>query len=334
MTGRGPSGPEIGVGLDGGEPAGDLSGLAGAAEAGGAGTLWFANHLFQRDPSVQAARALAGTSGIKAALMAMSPYAMHPVQAVMAAATLDEHFPGRIVLSFGAGAPGDLAAAGIEATRPAATLAETLKLSRALLAGETVRHQGEVFRVSGRGLKSGAHDVPLVLAATGPRMLALAAAEADGVLLSGGTSTGFVEWSLGQVAAAETGRRIRRIGLVFAAVDEEPRRAYDRLRPILAFILRGPHHRRNLELGGARLDQQAVWDAIAAGDWDKAASMVPDEVVAAHSVSGTAAQVGARLAAYHAAGLDEIVLAGLGGGEQLAGLLAAARSLSSEGETP
>lgn len=314
----------LGVGFEGHEAAADLPALARTAEAGGAGTVWIANHLFQRDPAVQAARLLGATGRLNAALMAVSPYSVHPVQAAMSAASLDEHFPGRVVLSLGAGAPGDLAAAGLEATRPLATLSEALKVARGLLAGETLRHAGEVFRVSGRALATGGRPVPLVLAATGPKMLALAGREADGILLSGATSTGFVAWSLGQVAEAEGARRIRRIGLVFAAVDDDPVAAYDRLRPVLAFILRGPHHARNLELGGAALDQQAVWDAIAAGDWAGAARLVPDEVVAAHSVSGTPAQVRARLADYRAAGLDEIVLAGLTGPDQLGAVLSAA----------
>lgn len=314
----------LGVGLEGHERAADLPELARRAEAGGAETLWIANHLFQRDPVVQATRALAATTRVSAALMAVSPYTVHPVQAAMAAASLDEHFPGRVVLSLGVGAPGDLAAAGVSGDQPLATLTESLQITRALLAGETVRHDGQVFQVSGRALAVRSGPVPLVLAATGPKMLALAGQQADGVLLSGATSTGFVEWSLSQVTAAETGRRVRRIGLVFASVDDDPRRAYDRLRPVLAFILRGPHHKRNLDLGGAALDQQAVWDAIAAGDWDGAARLVPDEVVQRHSVSGTPAQVRARLAEYRAAGLDEIVLAGLTDADQLAAVLAAA----------
>lgn len=319
--------PTLGVGFEGHEPAAAVADLAERAEAGGAATLWIANHLFQRDPVVQATRALAATSRLSAALMALSPYTLHPVQAAMAAASLDEHFPGRVTLSLGVGAPGDLAAAGVEAGRPLATLRESLQIARALLAGETVRHAGEVFRVSGRSLavRPGPVPVPLVLAATGPKMLALAGQQADGILLSGATSTGFVEWSLAQVAAAEPpGRRVRRIGLVFASVDADPRRAHDRLRPVLAFILRGPHHKRNLELGGATLDQQAIWDAIAAGDWEGAARLVPDEVVERHAVSGTPAQVRARLAEYRAAGLDEIVLAGLQDAVQLSAVLAAA----------
>ena len=71
-----------------------------------------------RDPITMAALALGATRRIKIALMAMSPYSVHPVFIAMAAATLDEMYPGRVILCLGAGAPADLKAAGIEATKP------------------------------------------------------------------------------------------------------------------------------------------------------------------------------------------------------------------------
>ena len=65
-----------------------------------------------------AALALGATKRIKIALMAMSPYSVHPVFIAMAAASLEEMYPGRVILCLGAGAPADLKAAGIESPRP------------------------------------------------------------------------------------------------------------------------------------------------------------------------------------------------------------------------
>ena len=67
---------------------------------------------------------------------------MHPVYIAMAAATLEEMYPGRVILCLGAGAPADLKAAGIEAPRPLVTIDETVKICRALLAGEMVEFRG------------------------------------------------------------------------------------------------------------------------------------------------------------------------------------------------
>ena len=85
----------FGISMDGRAPIGDIPAQARAAEEGGASTLWIACHLYLRDPVATAAIALGATKKIKVALMAMSPYSTHPVYIAMAAATLDEMFPGR-----------------------------------------------------------------------------------------------------------------------------------------------------------------------------------------------------------------------------------------------
>src|SRR5258708_37258360 len=99
----------------------------------------------------------------------------------MAAATLDEYFPGRVKLCFGVGAPRDLEAAGLVADHPLGTMREAIGVARALLSGETVDFKGERFRVSGRRLASGAREIPIFLAASGPQMLELAGAAPDAV---------------------------------------------------------------------------------------------------------------------------------------------------------
>jgi hypothetical protein len=96
----------------------------------------------------------------------------------MAAATLDEFFPGRVQLCFGMGSPLELEAAGVVAEQPLRTLRETLELSRQLLSGAAVDYQGQRFRISGRHLAMGSRPVPLWLAASGPQMLRLAGEKA------------------------------------------------------------------------------------------------------------------------------------------------------------
>jgi 5,10-methylenetetrahydromethanopterin reductase len=173
-----------------------------------------------------------------------------------------------------------------------------------------VRYEGEVFRVRERALGTGRRPVPLFLAASGPKTLELAGAAADGVLLSAASSVEFIGWALAQVERGAQGRAIRRVGLLYAAVAGREADALDRFRRTLAITLRGAHHRRNLELAGSPLDQVALTRAVAAEDWAAAERLVSDDVVRRHAASGTAAQVRARVAAYAAAGLDEVVIAG------------------------
>src|SRR5262245_1476421 len=158
--------PEFGIAMDGRAPITDIPAQERVAEAGGGAPVWTACHLFLRDPITMAALALGATQRIKVALMAMSPYSMHPVLIAMAAAALDEMYPGRVILCLGVGAPADLLAAGIASPRPIKTIAEAVAICRSLLEGETTDFQGEIFNVRGRRLAGGARKVPIVLAAS------------------------------------------------------------------------------------------------------------------------------------------------------------------------
>lgn len=293
-----------------------------AGEAGGASTLWIANHLFLRDPTALAGLALSQTTRLSVALMAINPFTMHPVQAAMAAATLDELFPGRVVLCLGVGAPADLKAVGIDASKPLKAMREALEATRSLLNGDTVKLAGDSFRIDNRRLATGGRPVPLVLAASGPQMLELAGAAADGVLISAGTSVEFVERTLDHLHRGAKGRKVRTHALVYSAVEDEEGKAYDRLRRILAILLRGGHHAANLQAGGSILDQAALNDAVTAEEWTRAEAMITDDIVRRHAASGNPEQVAARLKAYHGAGLDEIVIAGARDGDQITRILA------------
>lgn len=297
--------------FDGRNPLPTLVEQARAAEAAGADAVWISSHLFLRDPFTVAAAVLAATTRVHAALMALSPHAIHPVHMAMAAATLDELAPGRVTLCVATGAPGDLADAGVESRRPLRALRETVEILRGLLAGEPVTYRGELFQVEGRRLGAGRHPVPIVLAAARPRSLELAGALADGVVLSNASSVEFVRVCLQHVARGAGGRALRRAGLVYAAVAPREADALGRFRRQLAITLRAPHHAENLRAAGVTLDQAAVRHAVTQEDWATAEALVSDEVVRRHTASGTPAQVRARLAAYRSAGLDEVVLGGL-----------------------
>jgi 5,10-methylenetetrahydromethanopterin reductase len=319
---------EFGISMDGRAPVTDIPAQAKAAEEGGASTLWIACHLYLRDPITMAALALGATRRIKIALMAMSPYSVHPVFIAMAAATLDEMYPGRVILCLGAGAPADLKAAGLEATRPLVSIGETVKICRALLAGEMADFQGEVFQVSGRRLANGgrphsAHKVPIVLAASRARMLKLAGRESDGVLISAATSPPFVKACLAEASSTNPG--FRKVGIVYTKLGATEKEGIDPIRRPIGFVLRGAHHAENIRLSGARLDQAALATAYAAENWAEVDRLVSDDVVRRHAACGTPDQVRAKLDEYRAIGLDEVVIGGMDDAPSIAAALAAVR---------
>ena len=314
---------EFGISMDGRAPVTDIPAQAKAAEEGGASTLWIACHLYLRDPITMAALALGATRRIKVALMAMSPYSVHPVFIAMAAATLEEMYPGRVILCLGAGAPADLKAAGLEAAKPLVSIGETVKICRALLAGEMADFQGQMFRVSGRRLANGGRKVPIVLAASRARMLQLAGRESDGVLISAATSPPFVKACLAEAASANPG--FRKVGIVYTKLGATEKEGIDPIRRPLGFVLRGAHHAENIRLSGARLDQAALATAYAAENWAEVDRLVGDDVVRRHAACGTPDQVRAKLKEYRAIGLDEVVIGGMDDAPSIAAALAAVR---------
>jgi 5,10-methylenetetrahydromethanopterin reductase len=317
----------FGISLDGVDALHLSNALVTEADHAGAASVWIASHLFHREPIACAAMSLAASRRIGIVLMAMSPYTVHPVYATMAAATLDEYFPGRVQLCFGAGAPRDLEAVGLSAEQPLIALRETIAISRALLAGETVSYLGRRFSASGRRLVAGARPLPIWLAASGPHTLELAGAAADGALISAATSPEFIRWSLEHVRRGEgrAGREVQKAALVFCAVDDNERAARDRLRRPIAYILRGQHHARNLELAGTPLDQAALTRAFAAEDWTQVDSLVTDDVLRRHTASGTSTQFAAALSAYREVGLDELIAYGIRDRKQMENVLAVMR---------
>ncbi len=327
---------DLSISSDGRDPAAAFLAKLAAGSKAGRRRIWIANHLFQRDPIALAGKALAADPAIDVALMAMSPFTLHPVQLAMSVATLDEFYPGRVALCLGVGAPADLSSVVLAADKPLGPMREAIRLTRAVLAGETVNLQGQHFSVRQRRLVNPASQVPIFLAASGPKMLEMAGAEADGVLISAATSVEFVRWCLDHVAAGAAKRTlpgpVRRIGLVYGAVADVAAEAHQRLRRMLSITLRGAHHAQNLDLAGNALDQAALTAAVAAEDWPTAFGLITDRIVASHAASGTPADVAARFTAYRSAGLDELVLSGVTDSQQLTGLIDAA-GLAAKGES-
>jgi 5,10-methylenetetrahydromethanopterin reductase len=304
---------ELGIAIDGRAPINEIAVQARAAEEGGAKTLWLACHLYLRDPVTMAALALAATRRLKIALMAMSPYSTHPVYIAMAAASLDEMYPGRVILCLGAGAPADLKAAGIDSPKPLVAIGEAVKICRQLFAGEMANVQGEMFKVAGRRLANGGRAIPIVIAASRPNMLKLAGRQSDGVLISAATSPPFVKACLYQVGAG------RKSCIVYTRLGP-----LDPIRRPIGFVLRGAHHAENIRLGGAKLDQAALAAAYAAESWSEVDRLVSDDVVRRHTACGTPQQVRAQLDEYRSIGLDDIVLGGMDDAQTIATALKAA----------
>ncbi len=301
-----------GLSFDAMSPVQDTVAEARAAEAAGAQSLWVASHLFFRDPFGLSMAILQGTQRAVVLPMAVSPYAMHPLHAAMAAATLDEVAPRRVGLCLGSGNPVDLAEAGRIRDRPVRTMREAVEVCRRLLAGEALTFEGEVFRMRGRRMHpTPSAPIPIYLTAMGEQMFALGGAVADGVVLSAGCSVEFVRHARRLVDRGANRRNVTLAGLVLTALSDDEGAALERHRRRLGFLLRGRHHEPNLRLAGTAVNREALIRAVGADDWEAARAMISHEVVRAHTASGTAAHCRRRFQAYREAGLDALVLTGI-----------------------
>lgn len=154
--------------------------------------------------------AAAATSSLRIGALVFCNDYRHPAVLAKEAATLDVLSDGRLELGLGAGwmtsdyerAGIDLDPAGVRIDR----LAEAIPLVRALLAGETVHHDGEHYRIDGlTGSPRSAQrpHPPILVGGGGRRVLTLAAREADVVGINIDLRAGTIDASAGPNATVE-----------------------------------------------------------------------------------------------------------------------------------
>lgn len=158
--------------------------LARAAEEAGFDQFWVSDDLFLRSAPVILAAVAGVTSRIKLGTCILNPYTLHPAEMAMVAATLDELSGGRFLLGLAAGAGDFLKWVGVEQAQPLATIRETIEVTRRLLGGERVPHDGAALRgwTDDAYLRFEARPVPIYVGAMGPQMLRLTGETADGAL--------------------------------------------------------------------------------------------------------------------------------------------------------
>lgn len=165
------------VRLSSGTPARVFRDCAVAAEELGFDQIWTGNDLLRRTGIAPVTLALDATSRIRVGSSVLNPVSLHPAEIAMIAAGLQDLSGGRYLLGLGAGSEVFLRWAGLEPAAPVPRTAEGLRAVRTLLAGGVP--EGWHDRAA---LKDGPAPTPIYVGAMGPKMLALAGREADGVL--------------------------------------------------------------------------------------------------------------------------------------------------------
>lgn len=162
----------------------DLAALGRLAERFGLRGAWVSSLADSRDPFTNLAMMAATTRRLRLGPIAVNPFDIHPVRIASALLTLNELAQGRAAIVIGGGGEA-LEALGIRPDRRVRAVREAVGIIRAAASGQPLDHVGELYRASRLQLGWLSAPAPLLLVgASQPQMLRMAAACADGIMMS------------------------------------------------------------------------------------------------------------------------------------------------------
>ena len=165
--------------------------FARAAEAYGLDSVWMFDHFFHKpstgpiDGQLEAwtvvSALAAATDRVEIGTLVLCSSFRHPSTVAKMAATADEVSGGRLILGLGAGwHDAEYDAFGFPKDNRVDRFEEALGIVVALLRGKTVTFDGDYFTTRDAVLEPApSRDIPVLVAAFGPRMLRLTARYAD-----------------------------------------------------------------------------------------------------------------------------------------------------------
>ncbi|MGW0517408.1 LLM class F420-dependent oxidoreductase [Crossiella sp. NPDC003009] len=257
------------------------------------------------------------TSRVKLGTGIAQMSARPPTTLAMAAMTLDHLSNGRAVIGIGASNPQVVEGwYGVPYPRPLERTREYIEIMRKVIAREgPVTYEGRHFQLPldggsgmGKALKSTLHpfrkDIPIFLAAEGPKNVALAAEIADGWLplfLSPKTSDEFrvsLEEGFARPGARHTKDSFEVVGGPYSIiVNDDVEAAADWLRPVIALYAGGMgakglnFHHNVIAKAGWHAECERIQDLYLAGDKQAAIAAVPTAMVEDFAIIGPLSKV-------------------------------------------
>jgi probable F420-dependent oxidoreductase len=283
------------------------------AEQLGYTDLW-SYEVDQGDAFTPLALAAAWTEHMRLGTAIASSFTRGPMTLALSAASMAEAAPGRFVLGIGTGSHGVVQDwNGIPFEKPYARTRDVLRAVRRALSGERVTVETDTTYVNGFRLSRPVPGpAPLFLAALRGRMLRLAGAEADGVIINwlAPEDVPMVvrEVRTGAERAGRGPAAVEVVCRIFVCVSDDIAAARAIARRYIAAYLTVPVYAAFHQWLGRGDLLRPMQDAWAAGDRRGALAAIPDEVVDAVFVAGDAATCKARIQDYVDAGVQTPLL--------------------------
>jgi F420-dependent oxidoreductase-like protein len=308
-------------------PGDKVSAFAARAEELGVHSLW-RGEAYAGDAVTAIAWAAAQTSRIVFGSAVMQMAARTPAMTAMTALSLHELTGGRFICGIGMSGPQVVEGwHGVAYTPPLRTTREYAAIMRAIFRAESaVSFDGDVFQLPYRGdgatglgkalrpRTAAAPELPIYVAAIGPKNVALATEVADGLLP--------ILWNpyrvaqgFGDALAGARRPEFEIAATVPVAVGPDVASCRDKVRPWIAAFVGGMGARsrnfynalvRRYGFGEAA---ESVQEAFLSGRRAEAASLVPDELVDELALVGDRARIAASLDAWRESGVDTIIIA-------------------------
>ena len=299
--------------------------LAQYAEKHGFEAVWQAESRLVRDAIVPMAAFAAVTERIKIGSGVITNWTRNIGLLASTFLTLDDLAPDRIICGIGAWWDPLAKNVGIDRRRPLLAMRETIEVMRRLLNMENVTFEGEFHRVNGIELdvvhgRREPRNVPIMIGATGPKMMELTGEISDGAVLNYCVPPAYNHGAMAQLQKGldKSGRSmddLDRPQLIVCSVDNDRAKALDGARWLLTqYIAQQPHITKASNTPQETVDQiQSIlgWPATKE-QIQEAMKLVPDELVQSITASGTADEVKAKVREYVANGCTCPVLYPLG----------------------
>ena len=295
------------------------------AERLGYDSVWAAE-AYGSDAATVLAWLAAGTSTIKLGSAIFQIPARSPAMTAMTAATLDQISDGRMLL--GIGASGPQVAEGWHGQRFGKQLQRTreyVAVVRKALSREKLEFHGETIELPlpdgpGKALKLTIspvqEQIPIYLAAIGPKNTALAGEIADGWIPTLFSPEHVAEFRpLLEEGAAAAGRELNGFDIaptVNVFVTDDVASARDAMRPFIALYVGGMGSRDKnfynqlVQRYGFEEAAKEVQDLYLEGKREEAMAALPDELIDTVSLCGPKDVVRERLAVYRDAGVGTL----------------------------
>ena len=300
------------------------------AEQRGFEAVWQAESRLVRDAIVPMAAYAAVTEHLKVGSGVINNWTRNIGLLAATFLTLDDLAPNRIICGIGAWWDPLARNVGIERKKPLTAMRETVEVLRRLLNMERVTFHGEFHHVDGIELdvvhgRREPRNVPIMIGATGDKMMEMAGEIADGVVLNYCVPPDYNTKALEllELGARKAGRdldSIDRPQLVVCSVDNDHDRAIDTTRGLLTqYLAQQPHIAK---ASGVSMDVVAEIQSILGWPATKeqinqAKHLVPEDLIDRITASGTPDEARAKVNEYRKNGSTCPILYPVGGDVKL-----------------